>query len=43
MIDENNIPEVIETSVVCVLGAAVAALGFLLVWLICTLAGFGRA
>jgi hypothetical protein len=43
MIDKNDIPEVLETSLVCVLSAAVAAFGFLVVWLICTLAGFGRA
>ena len=43
MIEEKNIPELIETSVICVVSAAVAAFGFLLVWLICILAGFGRA
>ena len=43
MTEEKNIPELIETSVICVLSAAVAALGFLVVWLICILAGFGRA
>jgi hypothetical protein len=43
MIEEKNIPELVETSLICFLSAAVAALGFLLVWLICILAGFGRA
>jgi hypothetical protein len=43
MIKEKNLPELIETSVICVLSAAVAALGFLLVWAVCLLAGYGRA
>ena len=38
-----KIPELVETSLVWVLSAAVAACGFLLAWLICTLAGTGRA
>ena len=43
MIDEKKIPEFIETSVVWMLSAVEAALGFLLVWLIGLLAGFGQA
>ena len=43
MIDEKKIPEFIETSVVWMLSAVVAALGFLLVWLVCMLAGFGES
>ena len=35
--------DLIETSLICLLSAAVAVLGFLFVWLICMLAGFGRA
>jgi hypothetical protein len=42
MIDEKKIPELLETSLICMLSAVVALLGFLLVWLICTLAGFAR-
>jgi hypothetical protein len=41
MTDEKKIPELLETSLIYMLSAVVAALGFLLVWLICTLAGFG--
>lgn len=41
---ENNKPsELLETSVVWVLSAVVAALGFLLVWLVLSLVGSGRA
>ena len=43
MIDEKNIPEFLETSLIYMLSAVVAALGFFLVWLICSLAGFGGA
>ena len=42
MIDEKKIPEFIETSVVCMLSAVVAVLGFVLVLVVCLLAGFGR-
>ena len=41
MIEEKK-SELIETSLIYMLSAVVAALGFLLVWVICTLAGFGR-
>ena len=41
MINEKNIPEFLETSLIYMLSAVVAALGFFLVWLICSLAGFG--
>ena len=41
MIDEKQLPEFVETSLICVLSAAVAALGFLVVWLICILTGLG--
>jgi hypothetical protein len=41
MIDEKKIPELLETSLIYMLSAGVAALGFLLVWLVCSLAGFG--
>lgn len=43
MIDKSKIPDLVETSLVCMLSAAVAILGFLLVWLIGMLAGFARA
>jgi hypothetical protein len=43
MIEQKQIPELVETSLICVLSAAVAAFGFLVIWLICTLAGFGSA
>ncbi|HEY6806524.1 MAG TPA: hypothetical protein VI306_23290 [Pyrinomonadaceae bacterium] len=43
MAEQKNIPELVETSLIWVLSAAVAAFGFLIVWLICTLAGFGSA
>ena len=41
MIEEKKIPEFLETSLVYMLSAVVAGLGFLLVWLVCSLAGFG--
>ena len=41
MTDEKKIPELLETSLIYMLSAVVAALGFLLVLLICSLAGFG--
>ena len=40
MIEEKNTSEMLETSLIYLLSAAVAALGFLLVWLIGTLTGF---
>ncbi len=43
MIDKNKIPDLVETSLICMLSAVVAILGFLLVWLIGMLAGFARA
>ena len=43
MIDEKKIPEFIETSLVWMLSAVVAALGFLLVWFLGVLTGFGQA
>jgi|GEM_PF-2194806 len=43
MIEQKQLPELLETSLVCALSVAVAALGFLLGWLICVLAGFGRS
>ena len=43
MIDEKKLSEVLETSLIYTLSAVVAALGFLLVCLICSLAGFGSA
>ena len=39
MIEEKKTSELIETSLIYMLSAVVAALGFLLVWAICTLAG----
>ena len=41
MTNEKKISEILETSLVYMLSAVVAALGFLLVWLICSLAGLG--
>jgi hypothetical protein len=38
MTKENKLMEFFETSLICFLGALVAMLGFLLVWVICTLA-----
>jgi hypothetical protein len=43
MIDKSKIPDLVETSLVCMLSAVVAMLGFLLVWLIGMLAGFAPA
>jgi hypothetical protein len=43
MIEQKNISEILETSLIYLLSAAVAALGFLLVWLIGTLTGFGNS
>jgi hypothetical protein len=43
MTKEKRLAEFIETSLICVLGAMAAMLGFLLVWLVVTLAGFARA
>jgi len=42
MTKEKRLVELIETSLVCFLGALVAMLGFLLVWIVFTLAGFIR-
>jgi hypothetical protein len=42
MIEQKQLPELLETSLVCALSVAVAALGFLLGWLVCVLAAFGR-
>lgn len=42
MTNEKRIAEFIETSVICLLGALAAMLGFLLVCLVFTLAGFAR-
>jgi len=42
MIEEKKTSEFLETSLIYTLSAVVAALGFLLVCLICSLAGFGR-
>jgi hypothetical protein len=41
MTGQKNIPELIETSVICVLSAVAGLLGFFLVWLVCMLLGFG--
>jgi hypothetical protein len=41
MIEEKHTSEMLETSLIYLLSAAVAALGFLLVWLIGTLTGVG--
>jgi len=43
MTKEKRLAEFIETSLICFLGAMAAMLGFLLVWLVVTLAGFARA
>ena len=43
MIDKSKIPDLVETSLICMLSAAVAVLGFLLVWAIGMLAGFAPA
>ena len=42
MIEPKKTSEFLETSLIYMLSAVVAALGFLLVCLICMLAGFGR-
>jgi hypothetical protein len=42
MTKEKRLAEFIETSLICFLGAMAAMFGFLLVWLIVTLAGFAR-
>ena len=42
MTKENRLAEFIETSLICFLGAMAAMLGFLLVWLVVTLAAFVR-
>lgn len=42
MTNEKKVTELFETSLICFIGALVAMLGFLLVWLIFTLAGFAR-
>jgi hypothetical protein len=41
MTKEKRLAEFIETSLICFLGAMAAMFGFLLVWLVGTLAGFG--
>ena len=41
MIEEKHTSEMLETSLIYLLSAAVAALGFLLVWLLGALTGFG--
>lgn len=43
MIDEKRTSELIETSLIYLLSAAVAVGAFLLVWLISALAGSGQA
>jgi hypothetical protein len=43
MIDEKKTSEIIETSLIYLLSAAVAVGAFVLVWLISLLFGFGRA
>lgn len=43
MTKEKRLAEFIETSLICFLGAMAALLGFVLVWLIVTLAGFANA
>jgi hypothetical protein len=42
MTNEKKLAELFETSLICFLGALVAMLGFLLVWLLCSLAGLAR-
>lgn len=42
MTKEKRLVDVIETSLICFLGALVAMCGFLLVWIVITLAGFIR-
>jgi hypothetical protein len=43
MTKEKRLAEFIETSLICFLGAIAALLGFVLVWLVVTLAGFAKA
>ena len=43
MTKDKKLAELVETSLICFLGALVAMLGFALVWVICTLAGLVRA
>lgn len=43
MINEKNTSELIETSLIYLLSAAVAVAAFVLVWLISSLLGFGQA
>ena len=43
MTKEKRLAELIETSLICFLGAMAALLGFVLVWLVVTLAGFAHA
>ena len=40
---EEKKSELLETSLIYLLSAGVAVAGFLLAWLICGLAGFGRS
>jgi hypothetical protein len=40
---EEKKSELLETSLIYLLSAGVAVVGFLLAWLICVLAGFGRS
>ncbi|HEX6729090.1 MAG TPA: hypothetical protein VF074_03725, partial [Pyrinomonadaceae bacterium] len=42
MTKEKRLAEFIETSLICFLGAMAALLGFVLVWLVVTLAGFAN-
>ncbi len=41
MTEQENIRELIETSLICVLSAVAGLLGFFLVWLVCMLFGAG--
>jgi uncharacterized membrane protein YuzA (DUF378 family) len=41
MTGQKNIPELIETSLICVLSAIAGLLGFFIVWLVCMLLGAG--
>ena len=43
MSETKKVPQLIETSLAYVLSAVVALLGFLLVWVVCTLAGSYRS
>lgn len=42
MTNENKLVELFETSLICFLGALVAMFGFLLVWVVFTVAGLMR-